>query len=315
MALMLVRRLAMVVPTLLGVSIVVFLLTSVLPGDPLAGLISQDATAEDRAQLERSLGLDDPLPVRYAAWLGDTLQGDFGYSPYRRRDVSELLGTAFTNTVKLALASAVIGVGLGVALGTIAAVNRGRLLDRVVSVIAMTGISVPSYWVAVLLIIIFSANLQWLPAGGMSDNAGGGLIDSLKHLVMPAFASAFVSIGVTSRMMRASLLETFGQDFVDTLRAKGLSNRQILVHVAKNAASPVLTVAGLQVGFLLGGSVLIETIFSWPGLGQLIYQAITARDFRVIQAGILVVAVVFVLMNLVVDMLQMLIDPRLRKAT
>ncbi|MGE0228183.1 MAG: ABC transporter permease [Dehalococcoidia bacterium] len=313
MLVMLVRRLAMVIPTLLGVSIVVFLLTSVLPGDPLAGLLAQDASAADRAALEQSMGLDDPLPVRYVRWLGDALAGDFGYSPYRRRDVAELLGTAFRNTLQLAVASAAIGIGLGVALGTIAAVNRGRLLDRVVSVVAMTGISVPSYWVAILLIIVFSANLQWLPAGSMSSGAGG-LLDTLKHLVMPAFASAFVSIGVTARMMRASLLETYGQDFVDTLRAKGLTSRRILWHVAKNAASPVLTVAGLQVGFLLGGSVLIETIFSWPGLGQLIFQAISARDFRVIQAGILVVAVTFVLVNLVVDLLQLVIDPRLRKA-
>ena len=313
MAFMLLRRLAMVVPTLLGVSVVVFLLMSVLPGDPLAGLLAQDASAADRAALERSLGLDDPLPIRYVHWLGDALTGDFGYSPYRRRDVADLLGTALRNTVKLALASAVIGVGAGVTLGAIAAVNRGRFIDRLVSMLAMTGISVPSYWVAILLIIVFSANLQWLPAGGMSSGSGG-LVDSLKHLIMPAFASAFVSIGVTARMMRASLLETYGQDFVDTLRAKGLTGRQILVHVAKNAASPVLTVAGLQVGFLLGGSVLIETIYSWPGLGQLIFQAITARDFRVIQAGILVVAVTFVLANLVVDMLQLVIDPRLRKS-
>ncbi|MGE0134942.1 MAG: ABC transporter permease [Dehalococcoidia bacterium] len=313
MLVMLVRRLAMVVPTLLGVSIVVFLLMSVLPGDPLAGLLAQDASAADRAALEQSMGLDDPLPVRYVHWLGDALTGDFGYSPYRRRDVADLLGTAFRNTLQLAVASAAVGIGLGVALGTIAAVHRGRLLDRLVSVVAMTGISVPSYWVAILLIIVFSANLHWLPAGGMSSG-GGGLLDTLKHLVMPAFASAFVSIGVTARMMRASLLETYGQDFVDTLRAKGLTGRRILWHVAKNAASPVLTVAGLQVGFLLGGSVLIETIFSWPGLGQLIFQAISARDFRVIQAGILVVAVTFVLVNLVVDLLQLVIDPRLRKA-
>jgi peptide/nickel transport system permease protein len=303
----------MVVPTLVGVSVVVFLLMSVLPGDPLAGLLSQDASAADRADLERSLGLDDPLPVRYVHWLGDAITGDFGYSPYRRRDVADLLGTAFRNTLQLAAASAVIGVGVGVTMGAVAAVNRGRFLDRLVSILAMTGISVPSYWVAILLIIVFSANLQWLPAGGMSSGSGG-LIDTLKHLIMPAFASAFVSIGVTARMMRASLLETYGLDFVDTLRAKGLTSRQILLHVAKNAASPVLTVAGLQVGFLLGGSVLIETIFSWPGLGQLIFQAITARDFRVIQAGILVVAVTFVLANLVVDLLQLVVDPRLRKA-
>lgn len=314
MGLLIARRLGMAVPTLLGVTAIIFLLMSVLPGDPLAGLLSQEATAEDRARLEESLGLDKPLPIRYVTWLGDIVQGDFGYSPYRRRDVAELLGTAFTNTLRLALPAAAIGVTFGVALGAAAAANRGRFIDRTVSILAMGGISVPSYWVAILLIIVFSANLRWLPAGGMNGQEGG-FLDAVKHLIMPAVASAFVSIGQTARMMRASLVETYGQDFVDTLRAKGLNSRQILFHVGKNALSPVLTVIGLQVGFLLGGSVLIETIFSWPGLGQLIFQAIAARDFKVIQAGIVVIATTFVLMNLTVDLLQMLVDPRLRKAT
>jgi peptide/nickel transport system permease protein len=314
MGLLLARRLGMAIPTLLGVTAVIFLLMSVLPGDPLAGLLSQEATAEDRARLEESLGLDDPLPVRYVHWLGNIVQGDFGYSPYRRRDVGQLLGTAFQNTLRLALPAAALGVTFGVALGAAAAANRGRYLDRAISILAMGGISVPSYWVAILLIIVFSANLRLLPAGGMSG-PDGGFVDAVLHLIMPAVASAFVSIGQTARMMRASLVETYGQDFVDTLRAKGLHNGQILVHVAKNALSPVLTVVGLQVGFLLGGSVLIETIFSWPGLGQLIFQAIAARDFQVIQAGIVVIATTFVLMNLTVDILQMLVDPRLRKAT
>src|SRR5262249_14809654 len=160
----------------------------------------------------------------------------------------------------------------------------------------------------------FSATLKWLPAGGMHSAHGGGFLDYVKHVAMPAFASAFVSIGVTARMTRASLLETYNMDFVDLLHAKGLRSWPVLRHVAKTAASPVLTVAGLQIGFLLGGSVLVETIFSWPGLGQLIFQAIAARDFKVLQAGVLVVAVTFVLMNLLVDVLQLLIDPRLRKA-
>jgi len=314
MTLMLLRRLGMAIPTLLGVSVVIFLLMSVLPGDPLAGLLAQDATAADRAALTHSLGLDEPLAVRYVRWLGDVLHGDFGYSPYRKRDVAELLGTAFWNTVRLALAAAALGIGTGVTLGALAAVMRGRLIDRLVSMLAMTGISIPSYWVAILLIIIFSATLKWLPAGGIPNATGSGFLDYVKHVAMPAFASAFVSIGVTARMTRASLLETYSMDFVDLLRAKGLRSWQVLLHVAKTAASPVLTVAGLQVGFLLGGSVLVETIFSWPGLGQMIFQAIAARDFKVLQAGVLVVAVTFVLMNLLVDVLQLLIDPRLRKA-
>jgi peptide/nickel transport system permease protein len=314
MTLMLLRRLGLAIPTLLGVSVVIFLLMSVLPGDPLAGLLAQDATAADRAALTHSLGLDAPLAVRYVRWLGDVLHGDFGYSPYRKRDVSELLGTAFLNTVQLAVVAATLGIGTGLILGVLAAVMRGRFIDRLVSMLAMTGISIPSYWVAILLIIIFSATLKWLPAGGMHSAHGGSFLDYMKHVAMPAFASAFVSIGVTARMTRASLLETYSMDFVDLLRAKGLRSWQVLWHVAKTAASPVLTVAGLQVGFLLGGSVLVETIFSWPGLGQLIFQAITARDFKVLQAGVLVVAVTFVLMNLLVDILQLLIDPRLRKA-
>src|SRR5262249_34052324 len=191
-----------------------------------------------------------------------------------------LLGTAFSNTVRLAVAAAALGIGTGLTLGTLAALMRGRFVDRLVSMLAMTGISIPSYWVAILLIIIFSATLKWLPAGGIASAPGGGFLDYVKHVAMPAFASAFVSIGVTARMTRASLLETYSLDFVDLLRAKGLQGWQVLWHVAKTAASPVLTVAGLQVGFLLGGSVLVETIFSWPGLGQVIFQAIAARDFK-----------------------------------
>jgi peptide/nickel transport system permease protein len=314
MTLLLVRRLVLAVPTLLGVTLVIFLLMSVLPGDPLAGLLAPDASPADREALARDMGLDKPLPLQYVAWLGDIVQGDFGYSPYRRRDVGELLGQAYTNTVRLALASAAIGVTVGVSLGTLAAINRGRVIDRIVTSIAMVGISIPSYFMAIVLIIVFSATLRWLPAGGISDNDGGGLLDYLQHVAMPAFAGAFVSIGVTARMTRASLIETYGNDFVDLLRAKGLSGRQILAHVAKTASSPVLTVAGLQIGFLLGGSVLIETIFSWPGVGLLIFSAIGARDFRVLVAGEVLIAVTFVLMNLTVDMLQLLIDPRLRKA-
>lgn len=314
MALMLVRRLGMAVPTLLGVTAVIFLLMSVLPGDPLAGLLAPDASAADRAALAEQMGLNRPLPIRYVNWLGDIAQGDFGYSPYRRRDVSELLGTAYSNTLRLAMASVILGMSVGLTLGTLAAWHRGRLIDRLVTSFAMGGISVPSYWIAILLIIVFSATLKWLPASGMQSNDEAGLLDYLRHVAMPAVASAFVSIGVTTRMTRASLVETYGQDFVDLLRAKGLSSLQILRHVAKTAASPVVTVAGLQVGFLLGGSVLIETIFSWPGVGQLIYGAIAARDFAVLQAGVLLIAVTFVLMNLLVDVVQLIIDPRLRKA-
>jgi peptide/nickel transport system permease protein len=307
------KRLAMAVPTLIGVSMIIFALMTLLPGDPLAGLLSQDATQADRDAMAKSLGLDKPIPVRYVDWVNGIFHGDFGYSPYRRRDVGGLLSSAFENSAQLAVAAIIFGIGIGLLLGALGAVYRGRIADRFVSGVAMVGMSIPSYWVAIILIILFSATLKWLPAGGM-HGPNGGFGDFLKHLILPAFASALVPIGVTARMTRASLVETFGQDFVTTLRAKGLTGFQVLGHVAKNAMMPVLTIAGLQVGFLLGGSVLVETIFSWPGLGQLIFQAIAARDFQVIQAGILLIAVTFVVVNLLVDLVQVCVDPRLRKA-
>ena len=307
------RRLGMGVLTVFGVTVVIFLLLSVLPGDPLAGLLPENAQPSDREELAERLGLNDPLPVRYVHWLGDAARGDLGYSPFRRRDVADLIGAAWKNTAVLASVSALVGLGLGVMAGTTAAVFRGRWPDRLISTLALTGLSVPSYWVAILLVIIFSAELKVLPASGMHGQEGG-TVDFLKHLAMPLVAGSLVTVGVTARVTRASVVETFSADFVDTLRAKGLRWWQVLGHVIKNAASPVLTTSGLQVGNLLGGAVLIETIFSWPGMGSLVYTAISARDLRVVQGATLVIAVTFVLLNLLVDLLQMIIDPRQRGA-
>ena len=306
------KRLGMAVPTLFGVTVVIFALLYILPGDPLAGLLAPDATQQDRDELAARLNLDDPAPIRYVNYLRDLARGDLGYSPSRRRDVTELIGTAFKNTAVLAAASAVIGLSAGLVLGTVAALNAGRALDRVISMLAVVGLSVPNFWLAILLIIVFSANLRLLPASGM-NSPDGGPITALKHLIMPALAASVVTIGVTTRMARARLIETYGEDFVMTLRAKGLHSLQILGHVMKNAAPAILTVGGLQVGFLLGGSVLVETIFSWPGMGQLIFQAIAARDLRVIQGAVLTIATTFVVINLVVDVLQTVVNPRLRK--
>jgi peptide/nickel transport system permease protein len=250
--------------------------------------------------------------VRYINWLKDLTRGDLGYSYTRKRDISDLIGTAFQNTVKLALAAAAFGIAMGLTLGTLAALVNGRWLDRAISMVAVVGLSVPVFWVAILLIIVFSANLRWLPASGM-NSPDGDFLTSLKHMIMPVLASSLGTIGVTTRMTRASLLQMYGEDFVMTLRAKGLHDAQILLHVLKNAAPPIMTVAGLQVGFLLGGSVLVETIFAWPGMGQLIFQAISSRDLRIIQAAVLVIAITFVLANLAVDLLQTIVNPRLRR--
>jgi peptide/nickel transport system permease protein len=308
-----IRRLGMAIPTLLGVSLLIWLLLSILPGDPLAGLLAPDASPQDRERLEAELGLDQPLPVRYVRWMGDVMTGEFGYSPFRRRDVSELIASAWQNTAILAGVSAVFGLSLGVAAGTVAGVYRGSWVDRVVTGASIVGLSVPSFWIAILLLIVFSAQLQILPAGGIGK-LSDGLFQYSKHLVMPVIAGSLITIAITARVARASIVETFQAEFVDLLRAKGLKEWQVLMHVGKNAISPVLTTSGLQVGYLLGGSVLIETIFSWPGLGQLVFNAITARDLLVVQATTLVIAVTFVLLNLAVDLLQATFDPRVKRA-
>jgi peptide/nickel transport system permease protein len=299
--------------TAFGVTMIIFVLLSILPGDPLAGLLPDNAQPQDRAILAHQLGFDQPAPIRYIRWLGDLSQGDLGYSPFRRRNVSDLIATAWQNTAILAVSSAAVGLGLGVLAGVTAAANHGKWPDRVISTLALSGLSVPSYFVAILLVIVFSAQLKLLPTAGMHSSQGG-FLDFLSHLVMPLVAGSLVAFGVTARVTRASVVETFGSDFVDLLRAKGLRSYQVLPHVLKNAASPVMTTSGLQVGALLGGAVLIETIFSWPGMGSLVYNAISARDLKVVQGATLVIALTFVLMNLVVDLLQMLVDPRLRRS-
>lgn len=309
-----VQRTLQAIPTLFGVTILIWLLLSILPGDPLAGLLPQDATPEDRVALEQRLGFDDPLPVRYITWVGDVAQGDFGYSPFRRRDVSDLISDAWANTAILAGVSAFFGLAAGLGAGTLAGVYRGSLLDRFLSGGSMVGLSVPSFWVAILMLIVFSAQLKWLPAGGIGDLGKDGLATYLKHLVMPVVAGSLITVAITARVTRASIVESYQADFVDTLRAKGLSEIRILRHVAKNALAPVLTTSGLQVGYLLGGSVLIETIFSWPGLGQLVFNAISARDLAVVQGTTVVIAITFVALNLLVDILQATVDPRVKRA-
>jgi peptide/nickel transport system permease protein len=313
LALVVARRLVGVVPALFGISIVIFLLIRVLPGDPLATLLgSQGTTPEARATLAKVLGLDQPMPVQYVQWLGKLLTGDLGYSYVRQHAVAELIGAALARTAVLAGAAGVVGLAAGIGLGTAAAMQPGRFVDRLVSMLAITGMSVPQFWLAIVLIIIFSAGLRWLPASGMAD-LSSGVGDFLAHLAMPALATATVTVGLTARTTRSSLIETYGEDFVLLLRAKGLSGLQILRHVAKNAAPAILTMAGLQVAYLLGGTVLVETIFAWPGLGNLIYLAILSRDLQLIQSSLLVIAVTFVLINLLVDVLQILVNPRVRR--
>lgn len=307
-----VKRIAAAVPALFGVSVVSFLLLNVVPGDPLAGMVGAETSQADRDALAHQLGLDRPLPVQYWLWLTGLVRGDMGFSYARGRPVAELIGTAFPNTLLLAAAAAFVGVSVGLLLGMLAAQWAGRWPDRLISAQAVIGLSVPNYWSAVLLIIVFAVTLGWLPPSGL-PGPDGSLVDLLKHLTLPAIAACGVTMGLTTRMTRASLLETGREDFVLTLRAHGLGRRSVLRHIVKNAAPPIIAVGVLQVGYLLGGSVVVEVIFGWPGLGQLLYQSIAERDLRTVQGVILVIAVTFVLINLLIDLLQMVVNPRLRK--
>ena len=309
------RRLLLVVPTLLGVSVVMFALLYLVPGDPLDSVLPPDASQEQRQRVAQALGFDQPVPVQYVRWLGRVMQGDLGVSLARNRPVSRLLGEAVLNTLVLAAAAGVFALVLGLVLGTLGAVRHGTWVDRLARVVSVMGVSIPPYWAVLLLITVFAVQLRWLPASGMRSVTGdGGLGDLLAHLLLPALAASMVTLGLMARMVRTSVLDVLNQDYILTLRAKGMGAATILAHTLKNAAPPIMTVGGLQVGHLLGGSVLVETVCGWPGVGQLIYQAISQRDVPVTQGGVLMVALVFVLLNLVVDVFHGIVDPRIRHA-
>jgi peptide/nickel transport system permease protein len=308
------RRLLFGIPTLLGVTIIVFSLLHLSPGDPVSAMVPADAPQELVDMIKRQMGLDQPLPVQYWRWLRRVVQGDLGNSLATRRPVLGEIRGALSNTFVLAISAAIAGFTLGVGLGTIAAFFQGRWLDKAASATAISGVSLPHYWVGIVLIIIFSVELNWLPAMGMQETQGEtSLWSLLRHMILPAISLSLIPMGVVMRMVRTSILEILNQEFVLTLRAKGLWSRTITRHVMKNAAPPVLTLMGLQFGYLLGGSVLVETVFSWPGSGYLLNLAIFQRDIPMLQGIILVLATFFVLLNLLVDILHSVIDPRIRR--
>lgn len=304
-------RVAIAIPLLLGVSIMIFLLMQVLPGNILQTLLGQDTTASAIATLKHQLGLDRPIPVRFLIWLRDVLQGNFGFSPVQQQSVSSLLAAAWKNTALLSLFTAIFGLVTGTAIGMLSAFFRGRWVDRFFSGISLAGLSIPSFWLAIVLLIVFGATLKVLPTQG--TGAGTGVGGFFEHLIMPMVAGGMVTQGITAKVTRASMIEALEADFVTTLRAKGLGNSQIAWHALKNALNPILATAGLQIGHLLGGQVLVETIFTWPGLGMLVYSAISSRDLETVQGAILVISATFILINLVVDILQAVANPSLRK--
>ncbi|MER6672851.1 ABC transporter permease [Streptomyces sp. NPDC000983] len=309
------RRLLLAVPTILGVTVVVFAAVALVPGDPVAALLGPGAPAEARQQLAERLGLGEPLPERYARWLWHAVQGDLGVSISAQRPVVELLLPALGQTLALAGASFLLVLTGGTLLGALGAARPDggpRRLSRALSTLA---VSAPQYSVALLLIAVFAVTLRWFPAGGTQDLfTQGGTGDRLHHLVLPAVAAALVPLGLTARVFGAALEDVLRSDLADGLRARGLRRPAVLRHCVHNASPALLTIGGLQLAYLLEGVVFVETLFAWPGVGRLLYDALSARDLPLIQAGVLLVAVAFVGVNIVVDTVHALVDPRLRGA-
>jgi ABC-type dipeptide/oligopeptide/nickel transport system permease component len=299
------RRILAVVPVLFGVTLAVFSMLFLVPGDPVKIMLAEFVTTPEQiARMRAQLHLDEPVLVQYGRFVGNALRGDLGVSIRSRRPVAAEIGENIGSTGQLALASMVVAIGLGVPLGLLAALGRNSWLDVAAMVVALLGVAMPSFWLGFLLIFVFSLHLGWLPATG-----GGDLL----HLVMPAVALGMIAAAIIARLTRSSMLEVLGQDFVRTARAKGLGGWSVIVrHALRNALIPVVTVFGLQFGNLLAGAVIVETVFSRPGLGRLIVGGILAKDFPLVQGTVLFVAAAYVLINVMVDVAYAYVDPRIR---
>lgn len=298
-----IRRLVLMIPVVLGIILIVTASLDVIPGDPAALLLGQFATPEAVAALRHELNLDRPFLVRYFYYIGGLLRGDLGRSITLKRPVAAEIWEALPATMQLAGAAMLLVLLVSIPLGTISAAKPNSLLDNAVRVLSLTGLSMPVFWTGIVLILLFSVKLRWFPVGGY-----GGL----SHLVLPAITLASPSIGMVTRMVRSSVLEVMREDYVKTARAKGLRESLVLFkHVLRNALIPVVTVMGAQLGQMLGGAVLTESVFAWPGLGRLTVHAIFRRDFVLIQGVVLVLALIYVFVNLVVDLSYVIINPRI----
>ncbi len=312
-----VKRLAYMLPVAVGVSIVCFLLVHIAPGDPLTAVLPSDASAELQAQMRAVYGFDRPLPVQYGLWAWRVLHGDFGASIATGRPVAGELANAVVNSLILAAVATLIGFFFGTLFGVVAGYFRGSLIDRLCSTLSVLGVSVPHYWLGMVLVIIFSVELGWLPAtgGGPGGSAGRSFNWAyLQYLLLPAITMSVIPMGIVARTLRALVGDILNQEFISALGAKGLDHAGIFRHVVKNAAPTAFAVMGLQLGYLLGGSILIETVFAWPGTGFLLNAAIFQRDLPLLQGTILVLALFFVGVNLMVDIVQTAVDPRMQRA-
>ncbi len=316
MLLYIIKRLIYTLPIALGVSIICFALVHIGPGDPLSTLLPEDAPQEVVDRLKAEYGLDKPIVVQYGLWLGKALIGDFGISIVTSRPVLGEVLPALVNSIILAVGGSILGFFVGIVLGGLAGYFHGRPADRMFTGVAITGVSVPHYWLAIVLVIIFAVELRWLPSLGMNMSGSTEFsfsIENFRHMVLPVIALSVIPAGIITRTVRGAIAELLNQEFVEALRAKGMSERRILQHVAKNAAPQVLAVMGLQMGYLLGGSILIETVFAWPGTGLLLNNAIFSRDIPLLQGTILILALIFVALNLLVDVAQATLDPRIKR--
>ncbi len=326
-------RVGLVLPTFIGITLLAFAMIRLIPGDPVELLVGERGmTAERHAQLRAGLGLDKPLLVQYASYIGGVLQGDLGKSIVTKRPVSEEFFTLFPATVELSLCALLFAVLLGLPAGIIAAVRRGSMFDHSVMGVALTGYSMPIFWWGLLLIILFSGILGWTPVSGrisllfyfdavtgfmlidsLLSGQEGAFISTLSHLVLPTIVLGTIPLAVIARQTRSAMLEVLNEDYVRTARAKGLAPLRVIgLHALRNALIPVVTVIGLQVGVLFSGAVLTETIFAWPGIGKWLIDSISRRDYPSVQGGILLIATTVIIVNLAVDLVYGLINPRIR---
>jgi len=313
------RRLLQAVIVMLTVAFIAFMLFQFV-GDPVTNLLGQDATQEQRDQLRKDLGLDDPFPVQFAKFIGNAAQGEFGLSLRQGRKVSALIAERFPATLELAMAAAVIALGAGVPLGVYAALRRGKFGSQLVMTLSLLGVSLPTFLIGILLILIFAVTLKWLPSFGRGDTVALGAwttglltVDGWKHLVLPAVTLSVFQLALIMRLVRAEMLEVLRTDYVKFARARGLQDRAVYFgHALKNTLVPVITITGLQLGSLIAFAIITETVFQWPGMGFLFIQAVQFADIPVMAAYLCLIALIFVAVNLVVDLLYFAVDPRLR---
>jgi peptide/nickel transport system permease protein len=310
----LLQRLLSAIPVLLGITIIVFFIISLIPGDPATAILGSYATPENVKLLNEQLGLDKGLVQRYFIWLGNLVQGDLGRSFALNRPVLDEILERFNATLILSGTAFILCSVVGVLIGTISAFKQYTITDKIITFTVLTGISLPSFFLGMMMILLFAVNLQWLPVSGMYAIYGGGdFFDLIHHLIMPAIALALVATGVVARITRNSVLEILRQDYIRTARAKGVREGNVLFkHVLRIAIVTILPILGLQAGFVLSGSVFIEIVFQWPGVGRMLVDAILKRDILLVQGGVMFVAACYVLFNIAVDLLQRYLDPRIK---